>query len=222
MAESTFGDVIKRQSTTTLIGAIAVVLVVGLGAGFAIGYKVEQSRTKDDVQKARENAVAKAAANSKKPAAATAVRFTGKVDATTADNVSIVVTGKPSQKISIRAATTFVKAVAGTAADIVKGSRVVWKPKQGSLTAAEEVIVLPAEAKLGNLLTDAASGSMTFKTAKGKDAKITTTGATVDKVETATKTDVAKGSTIIAQTRQTKDGPTATEIIVVPAGSKFS
>ncbi len=206
MAESTFGDVIKRQSTTTLIGAIAVVLVVGLGAGFAIGYKVEQSRTKDDVQKARENAVAKAAANSKTPAAATAVRLIGKVDATTADNVSITVSGKPSRKVAIRSATTFVKAVPGTAADIVKGSRIVWKPKQGSLTAAEEIIVLPAQAKLGILLTDAASGSMTYKTNKGKDFKVTTTGATIEKVENATKTDVAKGSTIIAQTRQTKDG----------------
>src|SRR5205807_34318 len=113
VAESNFGDVIKRQSLPTLLGAIALVLVVGLGAGFGIGYKVEQSRTKSDLKKAREAAAAKAA---KKPAAAAtaAVRLIGKVDATTANNVSITV-GKTSRKVAIRPATTYVKAVAGSA-----------------------------------------------------------------------------------------------------------
>ena len=41
MTDSTFGDVIKRQSPTTLLGAAALVLVVGLAAGFGIGYKVD-------------------------------------------------------------------------------------------------------------------------------------------------------------------------------------
>ena len=219
MAESNFGDVIKRQSLPTLLGAIALVLVVGLGAGFGIGYKVEQSRTKSDLKKAREAAAAKAA---KKPAAAAtaAVRLIGKVDATTANNVSITV-GKTSRKVAIRPATTYVKAVAGSASDVTKGSRVIFKGKQGSLTVAEEVIVLPAQAKLGVLLTDVASGSMTLKNAKGKDAKVTITGATIEKVQNATKTDVATGSTIIAETRQTNGVTTATEIIVLPAGSKF-
>src|SRR5205814_5808589 len=142
VAESNFGDVIKRQSLPTLLGAIALVLVVGLGAGFGIGYKVEQSRTKSDLKKAREAAAAKAA---KKPAAAAtaAVRLIGKVDATTANNVSITV-GKTSRKVAIRPATTYVKAVAGSASDVTKGSRVIFKGKQGSLTVAEEVIVLPA------------------------------------------------------------------------------
>jgi hypothetical protein len=220
VAESTFGDVIKRQSLTTLLGAVALVLVVGLGAGFAIGYKVEQSRTKDDLKKARENATAKAAKNNTGSAAA--VRLIGKVDATTAENVSVAVTGKPSRKVAIRSTTIFVKAVPGSAADIKKGSRVVWKAKKGSLNAAEEVIVLPAQAKLGILLTDAASGSMTYKTTKGKDFKVTTTGATIEKVEDATKDDVAKGSTIMAQSRQTNDVLTATEIIVLPAATKFA
>ena len=219
MAESNFGDVIKRQSLPTLLGAIALVLVVGLGAGFGIGYKVEQSRTKSDLKKARDAAAAKAA---KKPAAAAtaAVRLIGKVDATTANNVSITV-GKTSRKVAIRPATTYVKAVAGSASDVTKGSRVIFKGKQGSLTVAEEVIVLPAQAKLGVLLTDVGSGSMTLKNAKGKDAKVTITGATIEKVQNATKTDVATGSTIIAETRQTNGVTTATEIIVLPAGSKF-
>jgi hypothetical protein len=220
VAESTFGDVVKRQSLTTLLGAVALVLVVGLGAGFAIGFKVEQSRTKDDLKKARENATAKAAKNNNGSPAA--VRLIGKVDATTAENVSIAVNGKPSRKVAIGSATTFVKAVPGSAADITKGSRIVYKAKKGSFTTAEEIIVLPAQAKLGILLTDAASGSMTFKNNKGKDVKVTTTGATVEKVENATKADVAKGSTIIAQSRQTNNVLTATEIIVLPAGTKFA
>ena len=217
MAESNFGDVIKRQSLPTLLGAVALVLVVGLGAGFGIGYKVEQSRTKSDLKKARDAAAAKA---TKKPAATAAVRLIGKVDATTTTNVSITV-GKASRKVAIRPATTYVKAVAGSASDITKGSRVIFKGKQGSLTVAEEVIVLPAQAKLGTLITDVGSGSMTFKNTKGKDAKVTITGATIDKVQNATKTDVATGSTIIAETRQTNGVVTATEIIVLPAGSKF-
>jgi phage gp45-like len=219
VAESKFGDVIKRQSPTTLLGAIALVLVVGLAAGFGIGYKVEQSRTKDDLKKAREAASAKAA--KKAPGAATAVRLIGKIDDATENNLSVTVNGKPSRKIALRPTTTFVKAVAGTAADITKGSRVVWKAKKGALTAAEEVIVLPAQAKLGILVTAVAPDSVTIKSAKGKDVKVTTTGATIEKVTNATKADAAKGSTVIAESRQTKGVLTATEIIVLPTSTKF-
>jgi hypothetical protein len=220
VAESTFGDVVKRQSLATLLGAVVLVLVVGLGAGFAIGYKVEQSRTKDDVQKARDSA--KAAKNNKEPGGTAFIRLIGKVDDATADNVSITVSGKPSRKVAIRPATTYVKAVPGTAADIKKGARILWKAKAGSLNAAEEIIVLPAQAKLGILLSDAASGSMTYKTDKGKDFKVITGAATIEKVENAKKTDVAKGTTVIAQSRQTNNVLTATEIIVLPAGTKFA
>jgi hypothetical protein len=221
VAESTFGDVIKRQSTTALLGAIALVLIVGLGAGFGIGYKVEQSRTKNDVAKAKASANAKAAKNNK-ATANVAVRLIGKVDSSTADSVSVASNGKPSKKVAYQSGTLFVKAVPGTAADITKGSRIVWRGKPGSFTMAEEIIVLPAQARLGSLLTDAASGSMTYKSEAGKDLKITTTGATIEKVQNATKADVAKGSTIIAQTHQTKTGLTATEIIMLPAATKFA
>ncbi len=222
MAESKFGDVIKRQSMTTIIVAVALVLVVGLGAGFAIGYKVEQSRTKDDLQKARDAAKAKTGTNDKTPAGTAAfVRLIGKVDAATADNLSVAVTGKPSRKFAVRSTTTFVKAVPGTTADIVKGSRIVWKPKKGSSNAADAIIVLPADAKIGVLITDATPDSLTYKTTTGKDFKVTTTGATINKVEKAAKTDVAKGSTIMAQTRQTKGVLTGTEVILLPTDTKF-
>jgi phage gp45-like len=220
VTDSTFGDVIKRQSPTTLLGAAALVLVVGLAAGFGIGYKVEQSRTRADVKKTEKNAAAKVA-KSKTAAVGTTVRVIGKVDATAAKTVSVTVKDKTSRKLALQAGTLFVKAVPGSAADITKGSRVIVRAKSGSLTLAEEIIVLPANARLGSLLTDVASGSMTYK-AKGKDIKIVSTGATIEKVENATKTDVANGSTILAQTRQTKGGLTATEIIVLPAGTKFA
>jgi len=131
------------------------------------------------------------------------------------------VNGKPSRKVALRPTTTFVKAVAGTASDITKGSRVVWKAKKGELTAAEEVIVLPAQAKLGILVIAVAPDSVTIKSAKGKDVKVTTTGATIEKVTNATKADAAKGSTVIAESRQTKGVLTATEIIVLPTSTKF-
>ncbi|HYL51121.1 MAG TPA: hypothetical protein VEZ15_04065 [Acidimicrobiia bacterium] len=221
MAESNFGDVIKRQSLPTLLGAIALVLVVGLGAGFGIGYKVEQSRTKSDVKKAEQKAAAKTATGSAKtPAVGTSVRVIGKVDATAAKNVTVTVNGKTSRKLGLQTGTLFVKAVPGSAADVTKGSRVVWKPKGGSFTSAEEIIVLPANARLGSLLTDVAAGSMTYKS-NGKELKVTTTGATIEKIQPATKTDLATGSMIIAEGRQTKTGLAITEIIVLPAGSKF-
>jgi hypothetical protein len=222
VAESTFSDVIKRQSPVTLLGAGALVLVVGLVAGFGIGYKVEQSRTRDDVKKARENAAAKAAGKDK-PAAATTVRLVGKVGATSDESVTITVDGKTTRRLTVSTGTLFVKTVPGSAADIKKGSRVVWKPKSGSLTTAEEIIVLPAQrSRLGVLITDVASGSLTFKGNGGKAVKVTTTGAPVEKVTTAQKSDVATGTTVMAQTRQSKNGVlSATQIIVLPNGTKF-
>src|SRR5207302_7417242 len=137
------------------------------------------------IKKARESASAKA--DKKAPAATAVVRLIGKVDAATADNVSVAVSGKPSRKVALRPATTFVKAVAGTAADITKGSRIVWKATKGSFNRAEEIILLPAQAKLGILLTDVASGSMTYKTSKGKDFRLRTTAATTEKSENGPK-----------------------------------
>jgi hypothetical protein len=225
VAESKIVTVVKRQSLPTLVGATALVLVVGLAAGFGLGYQIEKSRTKDDLKKARAAATAKQNANNKntkgKAGSAAGVRLVGKVDSTAGDAVDITMANKAKRHVGVTTTTLYEKAVPGTAADIKKGERVVWKNKPGSLTAAVEVIVLPANAKLGSLLTDATAGSMTYK-ANGKDLKIDTTGATVEKVAGAAKADVASGQVIVAQVHQPKPGNyQATEIIVLQSGTKF-
>ena len=71
--------------------------------------------------------------------------------------------------------TVVVKASPGTASDITPGSRVVWKPKAGQLTQAEEIIVLPANAKLGSLVVSSTPDSITFKS-NGKNVTVSIEG----------------------------------------------
>jgi len=208
----------RTMSVGRLVASGAVILVIGLVVGLAAGYKIEQQRTKDDIASAK--AAAKAA-----PAGAAegakSVRLVGKVGVTAPDSVTITVDGTKTMRFVTTPTTVVVKAASGTAGDITSGSRVVWKPKEGQLTEAEEVIVLPADAKMGSLVVSATPDSMTFKS-NGKDVTVSTKGATISKVSTAKTTDIATGGKVVAQTRRTD--PTtlsAVEVIVLPKSSKF-
>jgi hypothetical protein len=198
----------------------AVILVVGLVVGLAAGYKIEQQRTKDDLKKA-EAASKGSSSGTKGSAGATNVRLVGKVGVTAPDSVTLTVDGTKTMKFLTTPTTIVVKASPGTASDITKDSRVVWKPKSGQLTQAEEVIVLPASAKLGSPVVSATPTSMTFKS-NGKDVTVSIEGATVLKVSTAKKDDITTGGKVVAQTRRTNPSTlSATEVIVLPSSSKF-
>lgn len=210
------GARIKRMSPAALLLSGAVVLVVGLVVGLAAGYKIEQQRTKNDVKNAKAQAVAQSGSN--QAGAPATSRLTGKVG-TAAPGLTMTVGGKP---VVTSATTVVVKASAGSPSDIKAGDRVVSKPKQGQTTQAEEIIVLPANSKLGSPVVSATANSMTI-TSGGKNVTVNTTGATVLTVTAAKTTEITPGAKVITQVRRTNGSTlTATEVILLPATSKFA
>jgi len=96
----------------------------------------------------------------------------------------------------------------------------VWKPKTGQLTQAEEIIVLPPDAKIGSSVVGVTPTSMQLKGASG-NVTVSTSGASIEKVVTATLTDATPGEKVVAQSRHAGSSNTATEIILLPTSSKF-
>jgi hypothetical protein len=214
MANSTSGTSWRQRSTGFLAGVAAVVLVVVLLGGMAIGYEIEKSRVKKP---------AKTTAVAKKPATkAVAVRVVGTVDAKDATSITVTPTKGAARKIALAKGTVVVKAGSGAASDIAANSRVIYSGAAGSFTSAKVIIVLASTARIGTKVTTADGTSMSLQNGK-KVTKITTTGATVNKTAPATAADLVKGAKVMVGAVRTKAGAViATEIVVLPSNSTFS
>jgi hypothetical protein len=187
------------------------VLVVVLVGGMAIGYEIEKSRVKT-------TKTTKTTPN--KTATKLPPRVVGTVSLTSAKSISIKPAKGAVRKVAITKKTVVVKAGSGAASDIAPNVRVVYAGA-GSIAKAKAVIVLPRTAHLGAMVTSADGSTMSLKNGT-KTTKITTTGATVDKVTPAKITDVVKGSKVMVATVRTKAGVVvATEIILLAANSPF-
>jgi hypothetical protein len=214
MANSTSGTSWRQRSTGFLAGVAAVVLVVVLLGGMAIGYEIEKSRVKKP---------AKTTAAAKKPATkAVAVRVVGTLNAKDATSITVTPTKGAARKITLAKGTVVVKAGSGAASDIAANSRVIYSGAAGSFTSAKVIIVLATTARIGTKVTTADGTSMSLQNGK-KVTKVTTTGATVNKTAPATAADLVKGAKVMVGAVRTKTGAViATEIVVLPSNSTFS
>jgi hypothetical protein len=210
MAKSSSGTGWRQRSSGFLAGIAAVVLVVVLLGGMGIGYEIEKSRVKST----------KPAAAAKKPAAKpAAIRIVGTVSAVTPNVITVAPTKGAARKVTLEKATVVVKAGAGAASDIAVNSRVVFSA--ASFTKAKVVIVLATTARIGTKVTAADATTMTLLSG-GKVAKLTITGATVNKTAPSTVASVLKGSKVMVGATRTKTGQViATEIVVLPSNSTF-
>ena len=213
MANSRSGTGWRQRSTGFLASVAAIVLIVVLLGGMAIGYEIEKSRVKSPAT----TGVKKKASNK----AATPIRVVGTVSVTSGTSISIKPTKGANRKFALLKGTVVVKAGTGAASDIAPNVKVVFDGA-GSFTKAKAVIVLPKTARIG-VLVSAADGSTMSLQNGSKVVKITTTGATVNKVSPATIADVAKGSKVMVAGVRTKVGAeVVTEIIILPSGSSFA
>ena len=213
MANSSSGTGWRQRSSGYLAGIAAVVLVVVLVGGMAIGYEIEKSRVKSPAKTAAKKAPAKAAVP---------VRVVGTVSVVAPNSITVTPTKGAARKISLAKGTVVVKAGAGAASDIAANARVVFSGAAGSYTTAKVVLVLPAAARIGQKVTSADATTMTLQNG-GKVAKITTTGATVNKTAPATVASVVKGAKVMVGAVRTKAGALiATEIVILPSNSTFS
>jgi hypothetical protein len=215
MANST-GGAWRQKSTGFLASIAAIVLVVVLAGGMALGYAIEKNRVKSDK-------TTKTTPKKKTPAKTATgpvVRTKGTVDAVSTAGITVTPAKGAKQNIAITKTTKFVKASSGTLADIAAKTRVLFVAK-GSFTTATAVMVLPGTAKLGDMVASADANTMSVGTA-AKSAKITITGAKVEKAATAKRTDIVKGTKVVVGATRKGKGLIATEILIVPNDSPFA
>jgi hypothetical protein len=219
MAQSAFGD----RSPGFLLGTIAFAVVVSLIAGFAIGYKVQNS--KGTGKAAKKVVVGKHVKKPPKHAFTlkAAPLLVGGTYGVTAKQLVVLNSKAKPVHMGIGPKTKVAVAESAKASDIVVGSKVLFQPSPSSKTKATEVVVLPAKAPLGAKVTAVTPGtSMTIKDLAGKNTVITTTGATVEKTRAGTRRNIAKGDHLIVYYYVVRNKRNAAiEVVVLPAGTKF-
>jgi len=114
-----------------LILSVVVALALGGLAGVVIGWKVEQSRVKDDIKN---------------------IRPVGTVTAVKGDSVTVKLkTSSGTRTYTLTGDTVVDSAETGTADDVVEGATVLVKTGRGSdgKLEAKEIIVLPDSTTFG-------------------------------------------------------------------------
>jgi hypothetical protein len=211
MANSRSGAGWRQRSTGFLASVAAIVLIVVLLGGMAIGYEIEKSRVKSPAKTTPKTVTTKTA---------TPIRVVGTVSQASATSISITPAKGASRKFAVLKGTVVVKAGAGAASDIAANVKVLFTGA-GSLTKAKAVIVLPNTARFGTMVTAADANSMSIRSGT-KVVKVSTTGATINKVSPAKIADLVKGSKVLVGGVRTKVGAlVATELILLPTGSSF-
>jgi hypothetical protein len=205
-----------RKGPTQAIAVVAAVgIVVGGLIGLGVGFKIEQSRTKSDVEKLQKELRAKAAP--KDGASSALGQRVGKVSAT---NPIVVTTKKRgAQTLTTTSTTKFWTAEKGTIADVHSGLRLLVT------VGGKEIIVLPADSKLGRVITGVGSDNIKIAAGNGAPAGGFKTAEVhvVSTVKPAKESDVKTGDSVLATGHATNDKTfAAVEVIVLPADSGFA
>ena len=214
---------VEDRSPRFLWGTIALGVVVSLIAGFAIGYKVEESR-RAPVKKVAKPAKSTTAKPTGKPKIVSAPPLIGAVFKVTKNQLIVLDKNRKAHAITVGAGTRFAVAGPGKGSDIVVGTRVFFQPTTGSATKAGEVGVLPGTARTVTPVTAVARGtSMTLRNAKGAGTVITVTGAKVDKTAPGTRGAALKQTRVIVQYFLVgpKKRATAVQVVVLPKTATF-
>jgi hypothetical protein len=203
------GKPVPAMVVVALIGA-----VVGGVVGLGVGFKVEQSRTRNDVKQLRQQIKNSGSANPNGPIG----QRVGQVTGSSAGSLSVKTKLQGAQQITTTATTPYEKTAAAKTSDIAVGRRVLIA------TGAHEVIVLPTSSKLGRVVASVGSDTFTITSKTGRQIKVKLKN--VQKVYTltpATAADAKVGVDVLVGGRSGgKNAFAATEIIVLPAGSTFT
>lgn len=209
---------VRGKPAQAMILVAALGLVVGGVIGLAGGYKIEQSRTKSDVQRLQNQIKAAIVAGANIPGTGALAQRDGKVTSVKGTTITVSTNKQGSEQINTSSATSFENTAKGSASDITVGSHLLV-----ALNGAD-IIVLPKGSRLGRLVTNV--GSTNFAIARPKGGRPLT--IKLDKVKNVSTTtpagmsDVKVDTEVVAGGRSAGKGTFgAVEVIVLPANSPF-
>jgi hypothetical protein len=215
------------RSPRFVLATIALGVAVALLAGFAIGYKVDDSNGKGGK---RATTVKNGGKNGKGGGGKgggvklkNAEPLVGTVNAVKGKRLNVTDLGANKKRSLGVGRKTHIYAVKTVqASDIKVGDRVLFQPSSSSETTATEIVVLPGKARIGFPVSAVKSGSMTVATSLSGTTDITTTGAVVRKTHAGNRKGITKGDKVyvryfVVRGRRTQ----ATDVVVLPKDSKF-
>jgi len=210
---------LEDRSPRFMLGTIALAVVVALVAGFAVGYKIDDSRgggTKT-AKKATTKKGGKVSTRAVRLKAAP--QLIGSVSSAKVRQINVVNASGATKRIGVGPKTRVAIAVKAKGTAITVGSKVIFAPSATSKTTAVEVVVLPSRARIGYPVSAVVPGtSMTL----GSNTVIKTTGAIVRTTRSGTRRSIAKGTKVfvnyfVVRGRRNQ----GTDIVVLPKDSKF-
>jgi hypothetical protein len=203
----------RRRSRAIIGGAVVLCLAVAAGTVVALDYN-----------QAKSNASQKKVAAPKKKAAP-GVQVLGVVSAVGPTFVTVrVPNGKP-RRVTTTRLTQVRTAASGHDTDVKPGTRAILRMKPGAKGVAQEVLVLPLTAKMGQPIAKAGYGFVWLRTKAGKvGPKIDVVGAAIDTVTVSSRTAIKAGAKVVVHAQATVTKPVklvATEIILMPSNTTF-
>jgi hypothetical protein len=204
---------VRGKPVLAMVVVALIGVVVGGLIGLGVGYKIEKSRTQDDVKRLQQQIKSKGSSNPNGPIG----QRVGEVSGSSAGSLSLKTKLQGAQQITTTATTPYEKTAAAKASDIAVGRRVLVA------TGGREVIVLPAASKLGRVVANVGKDTFAITNKDGRQVKVKL--ANVQKVYTLTPakaTDAKVGADVLVGGRSAGNGFAATEIIVLPVNSTFT
>lgn len=203
----------RRRRARAIIGVV-VVLALAAAAGTVFWLDYHQARSNAEKEKL----------DTAKEKSAAGVEVMGVVTALDGASVTLRVNGKPRRLITTRL-TTVEKAATGSSADVKLKTRGLIRMKAGVPGVAQEVLVLPLTAKIGQPIVRVGFGFVWLRTKDGRlGPKINMSSATVEVGARAPRTDIQPGEKVVAHAQPTLTKPVrliATDIVLLPPSSTF-
>jgi hypothetical protein len=203
----------RRRSRAIVGGAVVVCLAVAAGTVVALDYSQAKSNAKQK----------KVAAAKKK--VAPGVQVLGVVAAVGPGFVTLRMSNGKPRRVTTTKLTRVRSAASGHDTDVKPGTRAVLRMKSGAKGVAQEVLVLPLTAKMGQPIAKAGFGFVWLRTKAGKiSPKINVLGAAVDIVTVSSRTAIKAGTKVLVHAQATVTKPVrlvATEIILMPSNTTF-
>jgi hypothetical protein len=201
----------RRRRMRAIIGALVVLALAGVAAYvFSLAYHKSQSNAQDQ----------KALAAKEKAAAG--VQIVGIVSKVDAGSVTLRLPNGNLRRVFTTVKTRVANATSGSEADVRKGFRGLVSPKPNSPRTAQEILVLPAAARLGQPIAKVGLGTVWLRTKTGKlGPKYNYAGAKVDHGVITKRTALTSGVTVLmhAVTTTKPVRYVATDIVIVPSDS---
>jgi hypothetical protein len=205
---------VRGKPVLAMVVVAVVGIVVGGLVGLGVGYKIEKSRTRSDVQRLQKKIKDAGIVNPDAPIKARV----GTVSSVNGSTLDVRTTKQGLQKVTAAAGTPYEKAVPAATSDIAVGRRVLVAK------GGKEVIILASTSPLGRVVSNVASDTFTVTDKNGKPVKVKLSNLKqVYKLTTAQPADAKVGTLVLAGGRGAgANGFAAVEIIVLPAGSAFA